>query len=50
MRSKQFFRRSKVVKVVKASFATFDLLKNLLVTSMIRKSKVAKALFLTFIS
>jgi hypothetical protein len=41
MRSKEFVRRSKVAKVAKAIFATFDLLKNFLVTSTIRRSKVA---------
>jgi hypothetical protein len=45
MRSKEFFRRSKVVKVAKvakALFATFNLLIKLLATSLIRRSKVFK--------
>jgi hypothetical protein len=39
-RSKEFFGRSKVAKVAKALIATFDHLKNLLVTSTIMRSKV----------
>jgi hypothetical protein len=45
MRWTEFFRRSKVSKVEKALFATFDLLKNLYATSLIMRSKVFKALF-----
>ena len=40
-----FFRRSKVKKALKS---TFDFLKNLLVTSTIRRSKVDYNVFLTF--
>jgi hypothetical protein len=50
MRSAEFFRRSKVSKVEEALFATFDLLKNLLATSSIKRSKVFKALFRLSIS
>ena len=42
MRSKEFFRRSKVSKLSKALFATFDLLKKLLATSTIRRLRVYK--------
>jgi hypothetical protein len=37
MRWKEFFRRSKVAKVAKALFATFNLLKNNVDTRTIRR-------------
>jgi len=42
MRSKEFFRRSKVAKVAKKLFATFVLLKNFVYTTFDHEMKIYK--------